>query len=443
MTIQSPHHIWKRINDKLRSNEKLQKIVYNTSWLFADRIIRMGIGVIVVIWIARYLGPEQFGIYNYAIAFVALFTAFSTLGLEHIVIREIVRHPDKKNEIIGTAFVLKLTASFITVGIISAIIFLLRPDDSLTRMMVIIIAGAMIFQSFDIIDFWFQSQVQSKYSVLAKNTAFLFIAGVHIGLILSGAPLIAFAWARLGEIFLFAAGLLFFYYYTGSSLQQLSIHRDRAKKLLRDSWPLILSGIMIMIYMRIDQVMLGEMIGEKSVGIYSAAIRLTEVWYFIPTAILISVFPSIIETKSQDEKLYYKRLQRLYTLFTWMAITIAVIIMFLAKPVINLLYGADFSAASSVLVISIWAGVFVFQGLARAKWLIAENLQKYSYYFTGMGVVFNVILNVILIPKYGAAGAAIATLITQFIVVLPAPLFLKQTRKSTIMLLRSFLLKTE
>lgn len=439
MTIRSPHHIWKRITDKLRSNEKLQKIVYNTSWLFADRIIRMGIGVIVVIWIARYLGPEQFGIYNYAIAFVALFTAFSTLGLEHIVIREIVRHPDKKDEILGTAFFLKLTASLVTVVIISLIIFLLRPDDSLTRIMVIIIAGAMIFQSFDIIDFWFQSQVQSKYTVLAKNTAFLFIAGVHIGLILSGAPLIAFAWARLGEIFLFAIGLLFFYYYTGSAIRQLRIRRERAINLLRDSWPLILSGIMIMLYMRIDQVMLGEIIGDESVGIYSAAVRLTEVWYFIPMAILISVFPTIIETKKQDEKLYYRRLQRLYTLFTWMAITIAVIIMFLAKPVINLLYGADFSAASSVLVISIWAGVFVFQGLARGKWFIAENLQKYSYWFTGSGVIINIILNIILIPKYEAMGAAVATLLTQFIVVIPAPLFFQETRLSSIMILKSFL----
>ncbi len=443
MTRWSPHHIRERITGKLQTNEKLRKIIYNTSWLFADRVVRMGIGVIIVIWIARYLGPEQFGIYNYAIAFVALFTALSTLGLEHIVIREIVRSPDKKNEIVGTALILKLTASLVTVGIIALIIFLLRPDDTLTRMMVIIIAGAMIFQSFDVIDFWFQSQVQSKYTVLAKNAAFLFIAGVHIGLILSGAPLIAFAWARLGEIFLFAAGLLIFYYYTGSSLKQLSVHRERAKNLLRNSWPLILSGIMIMIYMRIDQVMLGEMIGNTSVGIYSAAIRLTEVWYFIPTAIISSVFPAIIESKQRDETLYYARLQKLYTLFTWMAIVIAICFMVVSQPVIKLLYGAEFSEASSVLVISIWAGVFVFQGLARAKWLIAENLQKYSYYFTGMGVIFNITLNIILIPKYGATGAAVATLITQFIVVLPAPLLLKETRKSSIMLLRAFLLKTK
>jgi polysaccharide transporter, PST family len=441
MGNRSPKHIISRMSEQIRSNEALKKILYNTSWLFADRIIRMGIGVIVIIWIARYLGPEQFGIYNYAIAFVALFTAVSTLGLDHIVVREIVRQPDKKDEIVGSALLMRFLASVITVVLISLIIFLLRPDDALTRMMVIIIASAMIFQSFEVIDFWFQSQVQSKYTVIAKNAAFLFISGVHIGLILSEASLIAFAFARLIEMFLFAVGLVFLYRYSGSALRKLRSRMKQATHLLRDSWPLILSGIMVMLYMRIDQVMLGEMIGDISVGIYSAAIRLTEVWFFIPTAILISVFPNIIEMKKRDEGLYYRRLQRLYTTLTWVAIAIALVVMFLANPVIRVLYGQEFQAAGSVLVISIWAGVFVFQGLTRSKWLVAENLQKYTYFFTGIGVIINIILNLILIPKYEASGAAIATLITQFIVVIPAPFLFKKTRLSSVMILQSFLFK--
>jgi len=441
METRSPKHIFSRISEQIRSNEALRKILYNTSWLFADRIIRMGIGVIVIVWIARYLGPEQFGIYNYAIAFVALFTALSTLGLDHIVVREIVRQPDKKDEIVGSALLMRFLASVITVVLISIIIILLRPDDALTRLMVLIIASAMIFQSFEVIDFWFQSQVQSKYTVLAKNVAFLFISGVHIGLILSEASLIAFAIARLGEMFLFAVGLVFLYRYSGSALRKLRFRLKQATHLLRDSWPLILSGIMIMLYMRIDQVMLGEMIGDASVGIYSAAIRLTEVWFFIPTAILISVFPNIIETKKKNEGLYYRRLQRLYTLLTWIAIIIAILIMFIAKPIINVLYGSEYIEASSVLVISIWAGVFVFQGLARGKWFLAEDLQKFAYIFTGIGVIINVILNLLLIPRYGATGAAIATLITQCIVVIPAPLFNRKTRLSSIMILRSFIFK--
>lgn len=417
--------------------------MYNTSWLFADRIIRMGIGVIVIIWIARYLGPEQFGIYNYAIAFVALFMALSTLGLDQIVVREIVRQPDKKDEIIGSALLMRFLASLITVILISVIIFLLRPDDALTRLMVLIIASAMVFQSFEVIDFWFQSQVQSKYTVIAKNAAFFIISGVHIGLILSEASLIVFAFARLGEMFLFAAGMVFLYRHTGSALRKLRFRLKQATHLLRNSWPLILSGIMVMLYMRIDQVMLGEMIGDTSVGIYSAAIRLTEVWYFIPTAILISVFPNIIETKKQNEGLYYRRLQRLYTLLTWIAIIIAILIMFISKPIINVLYGSEYIEASSVLVISIWAGVFVFQGLARGKWLLAENLQKYTYFFTGIGVIINIILNLILIPKYEASGAAIATLITQFTVVIPAPFLLKKTRLSSVMILQSFFFRND
>jgi polysaccharide transporter, PST family len=399
----------------------------------------MGIGVIVIIWIARYLGPEQFGIYNYAIAFVALFTALAHLGLDNIVVRDIVSRPEQKNEILGTAFFLKLSAGTTTVGLITLVIFLLRPDEPLIRVMVLIIAGTLIFQSFDIIDFWFQSQVRSKYTVLAKNGAFLFIGGVQIGLIIGGASLVAFAWARLGEYLLSAIGLVIFYYYTGSKISGLNYSAGRARQLLRDSWPLILSGIMIMLYMRIDQVMLGEMVGDASVGIYSAAIRLTEVWFFIPTAILISVFPNIIKTKKQDEGLYYRRLQRLYTFLTWMAILIALMVTALAEPLIRFLYGNAFQATSSVLVISIWTGIFVFQGLARGKWLLAENLQRYSYWFSGIGVLINISLNLILIPKFEAYGAAIATLVTQFIVVIPAPLLFAKTRLSTVMILRSFL----
>jgi polysaccharide transporter, PST family len=307
--------------------------------------------------------------------------------------------------------------------------------------MVIIIAGTMIFQSFDVIDFWFQSQIQSKYTVLARNTAFLIISGVYIGLILNNAPLMLFAWGRLAEIFIFAAGLIIFFFYSGSSVFNFHLNRKLAARLLGDSWPLILSGIMIMIYMRIDQVMLGELIGVDSVGIYSAAIRLTEVWYFIPTAVLISVFPSIVETKRDNEALYYRRLQRLYNGLTWAGIAIAVPVTIIASPAIVYIYGIDYAEAAPVLTITIWAGIFVFQGMARSKWLIAENLQMYSVLFSLVGGIINVMLNFILIPKYATIGAALSTLITYIIIVIFIPLFYKSTRVSSLMLLRSFILR--
>src|SRR3989442_528209 len=208
----------------------------------------------------------------------------------------------------GTAFVLKLAVGLLTFLLAVATIAWIRPQDSITIGLVMIVAGGVLFQAFDTIDFWFQSQVQSKYTVYARDAAFLLVTGVKIVLILEQAPLIAFAWAMLAEVVVGAIGLVAVYWGTGHLLKEWQVSIQRAKMLLSDSWPLILSGLVIVVYMRIDQVMLGEMKGAEAVGIYSAAVKLSEVWYFIPMAIVSSVFPSIIEAKKLSEKLYYDRI---------------------------------------------------------------------------------------------------------------------------------------
>jgi PST family polysaccharide transporter len=397
----------------LKSSDKLRGIIANTGWLFADRILRMGVGLFVGVWVARYLGVQQFGVFNYATAFVALFSTLSTLGLDAIVVRSIVREPEKRAEILGTAFWLKLLGGIAALVLAVSCIMVVRHDDSLTISLVAILSSVGIFQAFDTIDLWFQSQVQSKYTVIAKNTAFVVITLVKVILISIHAPLIAFAWAALGEIGLGAIGLIIYYRVRGYSPWLWPWSLPLAKTLLKESWPLILSGVTIMIYMRIDQIMLGQMVGDKAVGLYSAATRISEVWYFIPMAMASSVSPAIYAAKEVSESLYYRRIEQFLRLLSWLSIVVAVPMSFLSGTIITILFGKSYEASAYILAIHIWASLFVFMGVGTSSWFIAEGLTQFALRRTIIGAITNVFLNIFLIPAYGGVGAAIATVISQ------------------------------
>jgi O-antigen/teichoic acid export membrane protein len=398
----------------LQNNQGFVKYFKNTSWLFGEKILRMVVGLFVGIWVARYLGPEQFGLFSYAQSFVGLFTAIATLGLDGIIVRELVKDESRRDELIGTSFWLKVMGAMIVLAIL-AIAVNFTSNDSYTNMLVFIIASATIFQSFNVVDFYFQSKVLSKY-VVYTNIISLFISSiVKISLILNEAPLESFAWVILFDSFVLACGFIYFYIKTNSIsiIRNLTFSKVTAISLLKDSWPLILSGIVISIYMKIDQVMIKTMLDSEAVGQYSAAVKLSEAWYFVPMVIASSLFPAIVNAKKQSEELYYNRLQNLYDLMVWGAILIAIPTLFLSDYIILTLYGEAYIQASGVLALHIWAGVFVFLGVASSKWFIAENLQKYSFYRTLAGALINIVLNYILIPLYGIYGAAFATLISQ------------------------------
>ncbi len=268
------------MRDRVTGRENLQKLIGNTGWLFADRILRIGIGLVVGVWIARYLGPDRYGLFNYAGAFVALFSIFATLGLDGIVVRELVQDPNRKDEILGTAFALKLAGSGVTLVVAVTGILLLRPAETLVHWLVAIIAAGTIVQSLDTIDLWFQARVESRFSVYARSSAFLLVSALKVFLILKNAPLIAFAWAGAIELLLGSAGLVLAYRINGQRPFAWKVSGQRIRRTLKECWPLALSGVAVMLYMKIDQVMLGQMLGNKAVGVYSAAIRISEVWLF-------------------------------------------------------------------------------------------------------------------------------------------------------------------
>lgn len=396
----------------IRSQPNLQKMAANTGWLFMDRILKIVAGLFVGVWVMRYLGPEQFGRYSYAIAFVALLAPFSSLGLSGIVVRNIVREPFRKDEILGTASMLRLTSSILLVMVSVAVISLLRSDDNLTRWLVAIISVKMVFQALFTIDSWFQSQVKSKYTVWANASALVLISIAKVILILVQAPLIAFACVMSAEVGLGAIGLIILYHVTGQRLKAWRASLLQAKQLLKDSWPLLASAIAVTIYMKIDQVMLGQMCGDKELGIYSAAVRLSEMWYFIPVAISSSAFPTIVRSREHHPKLvYHKRMQTFYDVMIAIAYIIVIPLVLLALPLANLLLKTDYTGTGAILRVHAWSLLFVFLGLCYGKFLLTENMTRFYMFSTILGAVVNVGLNLWLIPKYAGLGAAWATVI--------------------------------
>ncbi len=397
----------------LSGRPNLEKVIANTGWLFVDNIVRMGIGLFVGVWIARYLGPQQLGLLSFSIAFAALFGVFATLGLDRILVRELVRHPEQRDVFLGSAFGLKLIGGFLILLITVIAITLIRPGETLTLWLVGLGAAGFIFQSLNVISFYFQAHVQSKYAVYAANAAFLLVTLIKVILLFRQAPLIAFAWAGLAEVVLSALFLIIAYRYNHMEIKAWRFERAVAWGQLKDSWQLILSSIAIMIYMRIDQVMLGQMLGNHEVGIFSAAVRISELWYFIPMAIAGSVYPALLLTTAKNETHYYERLQTLLDAIALMGISIAMVMTFASSYVIQHLYGVSYAASADVLALHIWAGVFFGLWTASGSWFMAENLQKYALYKNFVGGVVNVALNLYMIPHYGVKGAAISTIISQ------------------------------
>ena len=406
--------------------------------MFAEQILRIIAGLFVGIYVARYLGPEQFGVYSYAAAFVALFGTIARLGLDGIVVRDLVNHPQERDVYLGTAFWLKLIGAFLTLGLL-AIAVQFSGNDATTNLYIFIIASGLIFQSFDVVDFYFQSKVLSKYVSIAKLIQLALSSILKLYFIFTQADLFWFVMVSLIDQVSLTISLTFAYWRQkiGSFFGHFNL--GAAKTMLRSAWPLILSGIAISLYMRIDQIMIKEMLGEKEVGLYSAAVRLSEAWYFVAAIITSSLFPAIVNARKVSQELYFQRLQKLCTMLTWLAIAIAIPMTFMADWLVDLLFGNAYQEAGRVLAIHVWGAVFVFLGVASGVFFTAENYTRKSLYRTALGAVSNVLLNLVLIPRYGINGAAIATVLSQFVANYLFDIFDSSTRGLLIIKTKAFL----
>lgn len=358
---------------------------------------------------ARHLGPEQYGELSYAIAFTAFFQALATLGLDGITVRDLSNRPDQTRAILGTVARLRLVAS--VAGWIAAcgIVSFLRPDDIRTLALVALISGGLLFQSADVIDLWFQSQTRSRHAALARSVAFIVSTGIRASLIIAESSLWAFAITQIFESAL-TAFLLIRTFRRHSSVSNWEWQQSFALRSLRSGAPLLLSSLSIVAYLRIDQLMLKGMAGDGTLGLYSAALSFSQAWYVIPVALCASAMPALTRIYAEDRAAYYRRLQILFSGLAWMSLVIAGGMALGADWIVRNLLGPQYLAASKITQIHVFTNFFVFLGVAQTQWILSEERTNLALTKTMAGALISVLGNLILIPAYGAQGAAVASL---------------------------------
>lgn len=399
---------------KLRERDEFKKYFFNTSWLFFEKAIKMLFGVFVIVLLTRYLGPENYGVFSYAQSFVAIFLALSTLGIDVILVRELAQKVRDSNELIGTAILLKVLVSIIAIVII--VVLNLFVEDKTAVYLTNIISLSLIFQGINCIDSYFQAKVLSKYTVIMNSSAFAVSSTVKILMIVFEAKLEYFAYSLVFDALLISMGYLFIFKLQKESMFLLKFNKEIALYYFKTGWPLLLVAVAAFIYTRIDQVMLKYLIGNTAVGYYSAATRLSELFYFIPILISQSIFPKILKAKTNSEDEYFGLLQKTYKVLIWIAIPIFLMFFFLSEYVILLVYGETFYESASILKVLSFSIVLNSIGVVSTKILYAEHYEKKYLYRSILGVFLNIALNFWFISIYGVTGAAVATILTLFFI---------------------------
>lgn len=392
---------------------KVKKYLHNTLWIMGDKVTSIGVGFLVTVVVARYLGPEDFGVFSYAISVAALFAAAGHMGLSGLVVREIVKNPEERNVVLGTTLALKFIGMLL--GYFSLLGYAaLYEGFASIEFKVLAIAGAvLLFRPFDIVDFWFQAFVKARYVTIARLTGLLAGSVLKISFVALGLSVFFFVAANLFQAVIVAIALLVMYGLKSElKISSWTFCWSKAKELFSQGWVIYLGSIFAVIYLKVDQVMLRWFEGSESVGIYAVAAQLSEAWYFVPAAIVASFFPKLIKLREESEAQFNKRLQQLFDLLFILAACVALIMTLLSEWLILLFFGDHYAESASILVIHIWAAIFIFMRAAFSKWILIQNALIFSLITQGLGAFVNVVLNYFLIPEFGAQGAAYATLIS-------------------------------
>jgi len=425
-------------DSKVSKQSSVKKVlVTNTVWLFSEKMIRLILGLAVSVLMARILGPVDLGKWNYAESFFGMFIVFTTLGFDAIVVRDLVRNPEKRDELLGTAIVLKLIGTTLAIIISFLFISIIRPDDSVVRIINFFLATASLFQLFDVIDYWFRAQMLTKYIVIAKNIAFVAGSGLKIVLLVLKIPLVYIALCAHVEFIIGGLLLLYFYKRYKKNWLHWKFRLSLATSLLRNSWPIILSSSAIYVQARIDQVMIGEMLGDAAVGQYSVALRLIEVLGFIPVIISTVYAPLVTKAKLAGDEHYRNILSSVYRAMFIAFLISSIPLFFLSNTIVIVMYGAEFKEAGALLSLFAIRLFFTNFGVAKALFITNENLFKYTLITSIIGASSNIVLNYYLIPLFGTKGSLIATILSFTISIFVIDIFYKRMNSNLKLMLLS------
>lgn len=415
------------------------KEIKNIGWLVGGKIIQMLLSLVVGVLTARYLGPGNYGLVNYGAAYVGFFSSLCTLGINNVIVKDFIDHPDEQGITIGSTLVARALSSFLSAIMIIAVVSIVDRNESVTIAVVALCSIALIFQVMDTFNYWFQAQYKSKVTAIAVLFAYIVTAVYRIMLLLTGANVKWFAFASSIDYILLGLFLLIFYKkYNGPPLKFSWI---KIKTLLSSSYHYILSGMMVAIYGQTDKMMLKQMMDEAHVGFYSTASTLCSMWVFILTAIIDSINPTIMRLYNTDYKQYERKNRQLYAIVFYVSVFVSFMFLIFGDFAISILYGPEYAPAGLPLKIITWYTAFSYLGVSRNAWIVCERKQKYLKYMYLSAAIINIFLNLILIPVLGAAGAALASLITQLCTSMILPLFIKGMRRNTMLMIQAIMLK--
>lgn len=411
----------------------------NALWLIFGRTAQMGINLIVGLLTARYLGPSNYGLIHYAAAYTGFFSALCTLGLNSVLVRELTDEPRKEGEILGTALFLRGISGILSAAGIFCIVSIADREDPTAIAVVILSSLGMVFQIFEVFHHWFQSRLRYRVTAVVSLTAYTLAAGYKTGLLLLEKTVEWFAFSTAVEQL--CAALLLLAAYKRHHGGRLQISRERARKLLKNSCHFILPGLMVAVYAQTDKIMLGQLISEAEIGYYSTAVSACNVWCFVLSAIIDAMYPEITKTSKTDEALFIRRNKQLYAVIFYLSTAVSVLIFCCAEWLVRILYGTRYLPAAEPLRILTWYTAFSYLGVARNAWIVCKNRQKDLIWVYMAAALSNVLLNFLLIPVWGASGAAAASLAAQAVTTVVAPFFLKGLRENGKLMLDAVLLK--
>lgn len=419
---------------------RLRQLGGNVFWLVANRIVRMLIAVIVLGAVGRHLGVEQFGQLNYAISLAAVFATVAGLGFEAIVIRELVREPSATGRILCSACALRLLGGLLAIVLVWAS-SLVAGDHPSQVLLAVIVSVGFLPGALEVIELWFQKNIQAKHTVMVRIVSAILAGGMRLLLVWQGATVGAFAVMQVVETALAAAALVWVYQARGESFREWRFDLSIARRLLRDTWPLMLSGLLVAAYFRVEQILVKQVLGDYSAGIYYASVRVVEMWGFVPVVILTTLYPILVEKHEAAELSARRRqMQIVFDILTALGLLTAVVVTFMAPWLIPLLFGTQYSAAVPVLTVHAWLAPITFSGSVRAQYLLLENANIYHTLVALIGIAVNVPLTLWLMRTHGALGAAWAVLITSWFTGLGTSFLFPKLRPCVPMQLKALLL---
>lgn len=386
-----------------------QRVRGNVFWLLADRGWRLVLNIAVLGIVARHLGVEDFGRLNYAASLAAIFATLASLGLEGLVVRELVRRPEDWRTLLGTAAGLRLGGGLIALVGVGVVGFGHRDGHELAVLAMLVACG-FVPQALEVTDLWFQKETQSRYSAIARGAAALLGAGVKLKLVQINAPLTWFALALGLDLALAATALACAYQQRGGRISEWRFCPATARQLLREAAPLIGAGLLVAVYLRVEQVLVREVLGDGAAGVYFAAARLAEQWLVLPGLIVTSVYPLLVGSQSEDPTHHTGRMQQLFDALTLLGLGIALGVTLLGPWIVPLIFGEKYRAAVPVLQVLAWTAPIIFNGAARAQVFLLEQLTVYHLPSALLGIAVNVTLGLWALPQFGPVGAAASAL---------------------------------